>query len=252
MSLLEATEVSKQFAGIRALDRVDLTVEEGDFVGLIGPNGAGKTTLFNCINGTIPVSTGTVRFAGADITTTAAHRRSRLGLARTFQRLELFTGMTVRDHLLVAARARRTQGSILRDLVGLSSPTPDERADTDEILDLVGLAGDADRPVEALPLGRGRLVELGRALVTRPRLLFLDEPSSGLDTAETEVMGDVLIRARAERGCTILLVEHDLALVRRVTEKLVVLDVGRLIASGGTAEVLAEEPVRRAYLGDLP
>jgi branched-chain amino acid transport system ATP-binding protein len=251
MTLLHAVEVTRHFSGIRALDRVDVAVESGEFLGLIGPNGAGKTTLFNCINGSIPLTSGRILFEDHDITTAPPYRRSRLGLARTFQRLELFGGMTVRDHLLVAARAHRTRGSLFRDLVGLSRPTPDERSDTDEILDLLELAPDADRPVEALSLGRGRVVELGRALVTQPKLLFLDEPSSGLDPDETGAMGEVLCRARSERGCTIMLVEHDLDLVRQVTDRLVVLDVGQVIAAGATSEVLADPAVRRAYLGDV-
>ncbi len=251
MSLLEAVSVTKRFAGIRALNEVSLTLDSGEFVGLIGPNGAGKTTLFDCLNGNLHADGGRIRFDGHDVTHQPTYRRARLGIGRTFQRIELFAGMTVADHLLVAARAHRTRGSFFRDIVNSSRPTPDEREQVTATLDLLGLTADADRPIEALSLGRGRLVELGRALMTRPQLLFLDEPSSGLDTAETAEMATALEDVQREQGTTILLVEHDLDLVRRVAQRLLVLDLGRLIAEGPTAQVLADPAVRRAYLGDV-
>jgi branched-chain amino acid transport system ATP-binding protein len=251
VSLLQAEAITKRFAGIRALDGVSLDVGRGEFVGLIGPNGAGKTTLFDCLNGNLHADGGRVQFDGHDITRLPTHRRARLGLGRTFQRIELFTGMSVRDHLLVAARAHRVRGSFFRDVANLSRPTAAERERTDATLSLLGLEVDADRPIEALSLGRGRLVELGRALMTEPLLLFLDEPSSGLDLHETSEMADALERVRSEQGTAILLVEHDLDLVRRVAERLYVLDLGRLIAEGPTAAVLDDPAVRRAYLGDV-
>jgi branched-chain amino acid transport system ATP-binding protein len=251
VSLLEATSITKRFAGIRALDDVTLAVDAGQFVGLIGPNGAGKTTLFDCLNGNLHADHGQVAFDGHDITRLAAHQRARLGIGRTFQRIELFGGMSVRDHFLVAARAHRTRGSFFRDVVNLSRPTPDERDRTASTLALLGLTADADRPIEALSLGRGRLVELGRALMTEPSILFLDEPSSGLDVSETSEMADALERVQRDQGVAILLVEHDLELVRRVGEKLYVLDIGRLIAEGPTDTVLDDPAVRRAYLGDV-
>jgi branched-chain amino acid transport system ATP-binding protein len=249
-ALLEASWVTVRFAGIQALREVTLTVDEGEFVGLIGPNGAGKTTFFNCLTGLLKPDGGRVRFAGQDVSSAPPHQRARLGMARTFQRIELFGGMTVRDHLLVACRAHRVRGGFLRDLALRSAPTADEVRACDEALELLGLGGDADRPIEALSLGRGRLVELGRALMCAPRLLFLDEPSSGLDTHETAEVGDTLQLLNRERGVAILLVEHDLDLVRRVTDRLACLDLGALIADGPTAEVLADPIVRRAYVGD--
>lgn len=251
MNLLEATSITKRFAGIRALDDVSLSVDAGQFVGLIGPNGAGKTTLFDCLNGNVHADSGRVVLDGHDITRLPPYQRARLGIGRTFQRTELFGGMSVRDHFLVAARAHRTRGSFFRDVVNLSRPTADEREQTESTLALLGLVGDADRPIEALSLGRGRLVELGRALMTQPSLLFLDEPSSGLDVSETSEMAAALERVQGEQGTAILLVEHDLDLVRRVGQHLYVLDVGRLIAEGPTADVLDEPAVRRAYLGDM-
>jgi branched-chain amino acid transport system ATP-binding protein len=248
-ALLDAHEITKRFAGIRALDRVDLAVKAGELVGLIGPNGAGKTTFFNCIYGITPPDHGRVRFAGSDITRIATHRRARMGLARTFQRMELFGGMSVVDHLVVAAQARTRRFSVVRDLVGGGRPSATEIDAAHELLRLLGLQADADRPIESLTLGQGRLVELGRALMTEPRLLLLDEPSSGLDRRETDEVAEVLTAARHERGVAILLVEHDLTMVRRVTDRLYVLDYGTLLTSGPTEQVLADPAVRQAYLG---
>jgi branched-chain amino acid transport system ATP-binding protein len=249
MTLLDARDVSKRFAGIAALSNVSLEVDSGEFVGLIGPNGAGKTTFFNCLYGLVKPDHGRVLFDGRDLTRAPTYRRARLGLARTFQRTELFTGMSVRDHLLVAERARSTGVTLWRDLVLRGRVTEQERALADEMLSLLGLADHAERPIEALSLGQTRLVELGRALMSRPRLLFLDEPSSGLDRNETDEMARVLVDAQREHGTAVLLIEHDIHLVREVATRLYVLDYGKLIASGATTDVLAESHVRQAYLG---
>lgn len=248
-TLLEAEAVTKHFAGITALDGASLRVDDGEIVGLIGPNGAGKTTLFDCIYGYLRPDAGRVTFCGENLIGRRVHTRARLGIGRTFQRIELFTGTTVRDHLLVAERARHGTGGLWRDLRGKGSPTPDERARVDEVLELLELSALADRPVEALTLGRARLVELGRALMIEPRLLLLDEPSSGLDGDETAAMGRVLTQVSQEREVAVLLVEHDVELVRSVTARLYVLDFGTLIADGNTEAVLGDEAVRRAYLG---
>jgi branched-chain amino acid transport system ATP-binding protein len=248
-ALLEAEGIVKRFAGITALSQASLRVEDGEIVGLIGPNGAGKTTLFDCIYGVLKPDRGTVRFDGQDLRGMRVHRRARLGIGRTFQRVELFTGTSVRDHLLVADRAREATGGLLRDLTGRGRPTAQERERTDGVLELLGLSEIAERPIEALSLGRARLVELGRALMIEPRLLLLDEPSSGLDGDETAEMGEVLRRVRDDRGLSVLLVEHDVELVRAVTTRLYVLDFGTMIAEGPTAEVLGSDAVRHAYLG---
>jgi branched-chain amino acid transport system ATP-binding protein len=249
MTLFEARDVTKRFAGITALDSVTLEIDSGEFVGLIGPNGAGKTTLFNCLYGLLKPDRGRVLFDGKDITRLPTYRRARLGLARTFQRTELFTGMTVRDHLLVAERARSAGVTLWRDLVLKGRMTDAEIQVADEMLSLLGLADEAERPIEALSLGHTRLVELGRALMGRPRLLFLDEPSSGLDRTETDEMARVLIDAQREHGTSIVLIEHDIDLVQDVADRLYVLDYGKLIASGDTASVLNDANVRHAYLG---
>jgi len=249
VSLLEASHITKSFSGIRALHDIDISVDAGEFVGLIGPNGAGKTTLFNCVYGVLKPDQGRTVFDGHDISHWPVYRRARLGLGRTFQRMELFAGMTVRDHLVVAERSHSGHGGLLRDLIGRGRATAAERAKADHILALLDLDDDAERPIEALSLGRGRLVELARALMMEPRVLFLDEPSSGLDNNETTEMADVLLTIQREKNTAIIMVEHDIATVQRLTSRLYVLDYGTLIASGTTADVMAEPRVRAAYLG---
>jgi len=249
-ALLEARAITKRFAGITALDAVTVEVGGRELAGLIGPNGAGKTTLFNCILGLERIDAGHVRLNGRDVTRMRVFRRARLGMGRTFQRMELFTGTSVRDHFIVASRAHRQDGSLWRDLCNLARPSERELTESDATLELLGLSDVADAPVESLPLGRGRLVEIGRALMTEPELLLLDEPSSGLDQSETAQLGDTLRTIHSERGTGILLVEHDLDLVRQVAERLYVLDFGVLIAQGSTDSVLHDDAVRKAYLGD--
>jgi branched-chain amino acid transport system ATP-binding protein len=170
-------------------------------------------------------------------------------MARTFQRIELFGGMTVLDHLLVADRARTRRGGPIIDILTGTKPSGVELARCRVVLRLLGLEEWAERPAESLSLGKGRLVELARALMCEPKLLFLDEPSSGLDRHETDEMGEALLRVQAERGLAVLLIEHDVPLVQRLAERIYVLDYGELIASGPTAEVLADQKVRVAYLG---
>ncbi|MGH9111282.1 MAG: ABC transporter ATP-binding protein [Acidimicrobiales bacterium] len=247
--LLHARGVTKRFDGIRALDDVAVSVEAGECVGLIGPNGAGKTTLFDCLTGRLALDAGAVRFRGRGLDGLSGTARARLGLARTFQRIELFSGMTVADHLLVAALAHGGRPRLWRDVLGRGRPTPADRERVEAILDMLGLTATADRPVEALTLGQARLVELGRALACEPVLLFLDEPSSGLDRSEAHAMATVLEHVRDHSGVAILLVEHDVPLVRRLATRLYVLDLGRLVADGPTDEVLSHPEVRAAYLG---
>ena len=251
MSLLEAKEITKRFAGITALDQVSIDVEPGEIVGLIGPNGAGKTTFFNCLLGMLKPDEGSVRFDGHDLTRVPTHRRARLGIGRTFQRIELFAEMTPREHLLVAERVRRGDGALWKDLLGRGRPKADELARVEETIALLGLDDVADRPIEALSLGRGRVVEVGRALMTEPSLLLLDEPSSGLDHRETLELAQKLREVNEKRGAAILLVEHDVEMVRSLVTRVFVLDFGTLIASGPTDEVFAQAAVRRAYLGDV-
>ncbi|HUO47284.1 MAG TPA: ATP-binding cassette domain-containing protein [Acidimicrobiales bacterium] len=253
---LSCREVSVQFGGIAALADVDLDVAPGSVVGLVGPNGAGKSTLFGVVSGLIRPSRGRVLLAGEDVTDRRPQHRADLGLARTFQHPELFVGLTVRDHLVLAHRAKHARDRVWSDLFTMGSLRPaeaDEKSSVDELLDLLGLRSHAGRQAAGLPLGVARLLELGRALASSPSLLLLDEPSSGLDAADTAAFERILTRVARERGISVLLVEHDVDLVMRVCQRVYVLDFGQLIASGPPDAVRVDPAVRAAYLGeDLP
>ncbi len=250
-TVLRVEEATKQFGRIVALQDASIDVESGERVGLIGPNGAGKTTFFNCMLGVLRMDSGRVELEGEDITRLPVHERARRGIGRTFQRIELFPDSTVRDHLFVAERVHSRRGRLWKDLVGLGGPRPDELARCDEVLQLLQLEHLADEPIERLSLGQCRLVEVGRALMTEPKVLLLDEPSSGLDRAETMALAQTLQEVQAEQGFAILLVEHDVELVASFTTRSYVLDFGRMILEGSTQDVLASPEVRAAYLGDL-
>ena len=248
-ALLEARAISKRFGGVQALHDVTLSVKAGEIFGLVGPNGAGKTTLFNCLCGQLRPDGGSVRFNGEIIDSLPTYRRARLGIGRTFQRIEVFPELTVRDHLFVAARAERGDGALWKDLLNLAQPKPEEVETVERVLDMVALRDVADTPVAALSLGHCRLVELGRALAGKPRLLMADEPSSGLDVNETRALADTLRTVREEHGTAVLLVEHDLDMVAQVVDRVIVLDFGQQIAAGSLDEVMADPVVRKAYLG---
>jgi len=245
MPLLEVEELSVRFGGVAALDLVDLEVAAGGATGLIGPNGAGKTTLFNAVCGLQGIEGGRVRLDGEDITGVKASNRARMGIARTFQRLELFGSMSARDNIRVAAEVHR---SYSRRRGEGREAAPEERAE--ELLDRVGLRAVADERVDVLPTGLARLVEVGRALAGCPKLLLLDEPSSGLSEDETLEFAR-LLESLASEGLGILLVEHDVDLVMRVCDRIHVLDFGKVIAYGTPAEVRADERVQAAYLGTV-
>jgi branched-chain amino acid transport system ATP-binding protein len=236
---LRVSEVTVRFGGIAAVQAADLEAETGQITGLIGPNGAGKTTLFNVINGLQEPTRGRVFLGERDITSLKTHRRARLGMARTFQRLEVFGSLSAYDNLMVAAESKR----------GFAHDGSDPRAVTEEILDRVGIRAVAARRVDALPTGMARLVELARALATRPSVLLLDEPGSGLDDQETRAFGDLLMQLAAD-GLAIVLVEHDVDLVMRVSDRVYVLDFGQMIAVGTPAEVQGNAAVQAAYLGE--
>jgi len=250
-SLLDARDIAVSFGGVAALAGVDLTVPARSIVGLVGPNGAGKTTLFGVLSGLLSPRAGRVELAGIDVTRASPQRRARLGLARTFQRLELFDELTVRDHLVVARRIReRRDRTLLRDLVGLGRrPSPGESEAVDELLELLELGEFANQPVPLVALGTGRIVELARALATEPRVVLLDEPTSGLDVHETERVAAALRAARADRGVAFVLVEHDVELVLQLCDDVTVLDFGRVIAHGAPPEIRASSEVQAAYLG---
>ena len=238
MTLLETREVSVRFGGHLAVDEVSMAVEPGGITGLIGPNGAGKTTIFNVISGLQTSTAGKVFYDGKDITKAKTHQRARLGIARTFQRLEVFGSLSVRDNLVVAAEiSNRGRGRGARS-----------QRIADELVERVGLGDVAGVRAEELPTGTARLVELGRALASHPRLLLLDEPASGLDEGETEGFATLLQRLSSE-GLGILLVEHDVPLVMRLCATVYVLNLGRLLARGTPAEVQGNQEVLDAYLG---
>ncbi len=246
-ALLEAVEVSVRYGGVAALSEVSFTVQEGEVVGLIGPNGAGKTTCIDALTGFQPLHGGHVRFAGRVLDGVAPHQRARLGFVRTFQSLDLFDDLTVRENLVVAATTP-TWRSTLTDALW---PKRQRHDAVDDAIDLVGLGPLADRRPAELSNGERHQVSLGRALVARPRLLLLDEPAAGLDPAESAALGD-LLRSLPARGVSVLLVDHDMALVMGVCDRLHVLDFGRLIASGPPAAVRADPAVVTAYLGAQP
>ena len=250
--LLSVAEVSKTFGGIAAVSGVSLTVGRGESIGLVGPNGAGKTTLFNCICGQLRPEQGSVDLDGRDILGLPTFQRARLGIGRTYQRIEVFPDMTVWDHLVVAVRARWCTGRLWKDLFNRSAVTPEERERVSSVLELVGIEDRAQTPVSALGLGLCRLVELARALVSEPVLLLADEPSSGLDVHETRELAQVLRKLQRERGMAMLLVEHDLGMVGEVVDRTVVMNLGVVIADGTFDDVMADPGVREAYLGVTP
>jgi len=231
MGVLELSQVSVRFGTLLAVDAVDLTVDAGRITGLIGPNGAGKTTLFNVVTGLQTPIAGHVVLDGHNVTHTSAFKRARLGLSRTFQRLEVFDSLTVRENILVAAESTG------------------DRRQLDRIIELVGLEDVIDVPVDTLPTGTARLVELGRAIATNPKVLLCDECSSGLTDEETAVVGTVLRRVAAD-NVGVLLVEHDMPFVMATCDDIAVLNLGIKIADGTPAEIQANPGVRTAYLGE--
>lgn len=233
--VLEVRNVTVRFGGHLALDDVSLSAAPGEVTGLIGPNGAGKTTLFNVVTGLLGPQRGSVRLDGEDVTGLAPYRRARRGLARTFQRLELFGLLTVGENVELAASVRRRRS-------GRTAA---------EALELVGLSAVADVRADELPTGQARLVELARAVATGPQVLLLDEPASGQDDAETEAFRDVLL-AVATDGIAVVLVEHDVQLVMRTCARIHVLDFGSVLASGTPDEIQANRAVLDAYLGAAP
>ncbi|MGI3201139.1 ABC transporter ATP-binding protein [Streptomyces sp. GLT-R25] len=250
---LQATNIGVRFGGIRALDDVSLALRPGEICGLIGPNGAGKTTLFDVLSGIRRPDEGRVRLDGTDVTRRSPVWRARHGMRRTFQRQQLFGQLTVADNLVVAQEWRGGGGGLAADL--LASPTRrtyerDRRARAATVLRACGL-DDLGRGTYAgaLPVGRARMVELARAVADPPRVLLLDEPASGMTADERRHLSSVIRRLSEEEGCAVLLVEHNVAFVMELSARVVVLDLGRVLAEGTPAEVHADRRVRDAYLG---
>ena len=238
MPLLETRNVSVRFGGNLAVDDVSITVEPGTVTGLIGPNGAGKTALFNVITGLQKPARGRVLLNGEDITAAPPYKRAQKGMARTFQRLELFLSLSVRDNVRVAGDVRNASrpGRVNVD------------AEADRVLELTGLTDVADRDVADIPTGRARVVEVARALMTKPSVVLLDEPASGQTEQETEAFGQLLTRLAGD-GLGVCLVEHDVGLVMKVCSTITVLDYGAVIARGTPEEIRVDPAVIDAYLG---
>ena len=247
---LEVRDLTVRYGGHLAVDGVTLSAPVGRLTGLIGPNGAGKTTIFNACSGLLRPSGGQVLLFDEDVTRRSSAARARRGLGRTFQRMELFNSMTVIENIALGREAGLAGSNPLRQLTGSRKERQSVGRAVDEALEICGLTDLGRRPAGALSTGQRRLVELARAYAGDYRMLLLDEPSSGLDRAESERFGEILRRIVAERGIGILLVEHDMALVMNICEYLFVLDFGCLIFEGTPAETRSSALVRSAYLGE--
>ena len=251
MAQLEVDSVTVRFRGLVALDDVSLSVSKGEVVGLIGPNGAGKTTLFNSITGLQAVSGGTIQFERGDITRTAADRRARMGIARTFQTVQLLSKLSTFDNILLGCQSRMRNG-LFSDGLRLPGSWRDEalaRREVDHVIEFLGLGEYAYRGVGELPLGSRRLVEIARAVCTRPKLLLLDEAASGIGHDETGELQALFRRIRDEYSLSMLVVEHDVDFVLGLCDYVYVLDFGRLIARGTPHMVRTNPTVIAAYLG---
>ena len=249
--LLELNEVSKSFGGVAALTGVSFGVKQGEVFGVIGPNGAGKTTLFNLITGVFPASSGEIVFDGMSVVGIKPHRTVEMGIARTFQNIRLFKDLTVLDNVLIAFSNHHKQ-HVLASFLRLPAFYKNEEELKSKALDLLkifDLDGDANTLAKNLAYGQQRRLEIVRALATEPKILFLDEPAAGMNPQETAELTELIRRIKDEFKITIMLIEHDMNLVMEVTERIYVLEYGRLIAHGTPDEIKNNKRVIEAYLG---
>ena len=250
---LALESVSVRFGGIRALSDVSMSASVGEVVGLIGPNGAGKTTLFDAISGVRIPDEGRVFLGGRDVTKSNPVSRARWGLRRTFQRVQTFGWLTVEDNVLTATEWEGGGGGMLADLVAFPTRRRREKQRRERVADMLercGLDAVKDESAGSLPIGLARMVEVARALIADPKILMLDEPTSGLDESEQARLGEQIQRVRAQGDCAVVLVEHDVGFVMEQCDRIVVLDLGHLLATGTPAEIQQNSAVRAAYLGD--
>ncbi|MFC1822884.1 ABC transporter ATP-binding protein [Thermodesulfobacteriota bacterium] len=251
MSLLEVNHVSVSFGGLMALRDITFTVDEGSIFACIGPNGAGKSTIYNCINGFVNPDGGEIRLSGKELTRLAPHKIAELGITRTFQNLELFPFKSALDNILMGLHLKINTGFLSSSLYFGKNRQAEDAAEDEvlEVMNFLGIRFCKDLPAGSLPFVTRRMVEVARALVSKPKLMLLDEPSSGMNEQETRELGKIIKAIREDYGTTIILVEHDMSLVMEISDKIMVLNFGEKLAEGTSKEIKSNKEVQEAFLG---